>query len=168
MATKMKHKFELYYGDFKKKTNIMVLVAIILDSQYKLRFVKFALRQLYPYDSGKVDGIFDNVSIVLRHMYDFYVKTHPKDVNVHETCSSNDVIVTSDVFATKNKHYNMFFEEEGNELCGEKSKLEKYLDTPHLKIDGAFDILNWWKERDHEKNFSILTSMAKSILGCNS
>ena len=97
MPTKMKHKFELYYGDFKKKTNIMVLIAVILDPQYKLRFVKFALKQLHPYDSGKVDEIFHNVSTVFRGLYDFYARTHPKDVNVHEACSSNDVIVTSDV-----------------------------------------------------------------------
>jgi len=31
MTTKMKHNFLLYYGDLKKKTNIMLLVDIVLD-----------------------------------------------------------------------------------------------------------------------------------------
>ena len=57
------------------------------------------------------------------------------------------------MLAAKNKHYNVFFEEEDNELCGEKSELEKYLDAPCLKIDGAFDILNWWKERIMKRTF---------------
>jgi len=42
MSAKVRDKFELHYGGFKKKTNITVLVTVVLDLRYKLRFVKFA------------------------------------------------------------------------------------------------------------------------------
>uniref|UniRef100_A0A803MDM2 BED-type domain-containing protein n=1 Tax=Chenopodium quinoa TaxID=63459 RepID=A0A803MDM2_CHEQI len=38
MSSQMREKFEKYYGDLGK-TNVMVLIAVILDPRYKLKFV---------------------------------------------------------------------------------------------------------------------------------
>ncbi|KAJ8434497.1 hypothetical protein Cgig2_021453 [Carnegiea gigantea] len=64
MAFQMHNKFNDYYGD-RAKTNLMALVAVV----YKLKFVKFSFRELYPNDFGKVDGVYDNLYNVLKRLY---------------------------------------------------------------------------------------------------
>ena len=57
MGDQMRKKFDKYYGDFGK-TNVMVLVAVALDPRYKMRFVKFSLRKIYPLDFTKVEELY--------------------------------------------------------------------------------------------------------------
>uniref|UniRef100_A0A803MRM7 hAT-like transposase RNase-H fold domain-containing protein n=1 Tax=Chenopodium quinoa TaxID=63459 RepID=A0A803MRM7_CHEQI len=59
MGKQMREKFDKYYGDLGK-TNIMMLVSVVLDPRYKLRFLKYSFKKLYPNDYAKVDVVCDD------------------------------------------------------------------------------------------------------------
>ncbi|KAL2927687.1 Zinc finger BED domain-containing protein RICESLEEPER 3 [Bienertia sinuspersici] len=70
MGSQMRENFDKYYGDLGK-TNVMMLVAVVLDPRYKFRFVKFSLKKLFPMNLVEVDGICDHLYDVLKKLFDF-------------------------------------------------------------------------------------------------
>ena len=71
MRDEMRNTFDKYYGGFRK-TNVMLLVAVTLDPRYKIRYVKFSLKKIFPLDEEKVIHIYDEVYGVLKRVYDHY------------------------------------------------------------------------------------------------
>jgi len=71
MAFQMHKKFDDYYGDWTK-TNLMVLIAVVFDPRYKLKFVRFSFRKLYPSDFRKADKVYDHLCNVLKLLYGSY------------------------------------------------------------------------------------------------
>ena len=49
MATKMKAKFQKYWGSVDK-VNMLLLLAIVLDPHFKLRYVRFCYSKMYEDD----------------------------------------------------------------------------------------------------------------------
>ncbi|CAL1376781.1 unnamed protein product [Linum trigynum] len=47
MASKMKMKYEKYWGDVGKM-NKLLYISTVMDPRYKLGFVDFALKRVYP------------------------------------------------------------------------------------------------------------------------
>lgn len=47
MAVKMKEKFDKYW-DNNDKVNMMLLIAILVDPHYKLKYVQFCSSKVYP------------------------------------------------------------------------------------------------------------------------
>ncbi|GFZ00850.1 hypothetical protein Acr_14g0004850 [Actinidia rufa] len=47
MARKMKEKFDKYWGNIDK-VNMMLLVAVVLDPRFKLKYVKYCYNSIYP------------------------------------------------------------------------------------------------------------------------
>ena len=52
MATKMKAKYDKYWGD-PEKMNLLIFIAMVLDPREKLGFVEFVIMQMY----GEVVGV---------------------------------------------------------------------------------------------------------------
>ena len=164
MGDEMRKKFDKYYGDFGK-TNVMVLVAVALDPRYKMRFVKFSLRKIFPLSFDKVSDIYDQVYDVLKRLYDYYA-----NVSSSKNDSSSSFVTDEGgqnfVGAVKNKQmrkiYDEFYENDVGDAI-EKSELDEYLEAPPEKMDvESFEILKWWSEKC--TTYKVLASMAKDIL----
>nr|KAJ0196442.1 hypothetical protein LSAT_V11C700369290 [Lactuca sativa] len=77
MGDQMRKKFDMYYGDFGK-TNVMVLVVVALDPKYKMSFVKFSLRKIYPLDFKKVEELYAQYN-QMRKIYDEFYENDVED-----------------------------------------------------------------------------------------
>ncbi|XP_077228331.1 zinc finger BED domain-containing protein RICESLEEPER 1-like [Tasmannia lanceolata] len=51
MALKMKEKFDKYWGNIDK-INMMLLLAVVLDPRFKLKYIKFCYSKLYASEKG--------------------------------------------------------------------------------------------------------------------
>uniref|UniRef100_A0A803MYS9 BED-type domain-containing protein n=1 Tax=Chenopodium quinoa TaxID=63459 RepID=A0A803MYS9_CHEQI len=123
--------------EWETSTNIDIRV---VDPRYKLRFLKYSFKKLYPNDYAKVDVMCD----------DFM------DNNGQENLSSSNN-------EQMKKFYDEFDEEEG-ECVVEKCELNNYLEeVREQRVEGdMFDILQWWKEKSEK--YKVLATMAKDIL----
>ncbi|CAI9279607.1 unnamed protein product [Lactuca saligna] len=166
MGDQIRKKFDKYYGDFGK-TNVMVLVAVALDPRYKMRFVKFSLRKIYPLDFKKVEELYSQVFEVLNQLYNHYSNVSSRGKNDGSSSfNTNDNDGQSFDGVVKNKQmrkiYDEFFENDVEDAM-EKSELEEYLDAPPEKMNNeTFDILKWWSDKC--TTYKVLASMAKDIL----
>ncbi|KAL4555175.1 hypothetical protein LXL04_037786 [Taraxacum kok-saghyz] len=162
MGDEMRKKFDKYYGSFGK-TNVMVLVAVALDPRYKMRFVKFSLKKIFPLDDERVQYIYDEVYGVLKRLYEHYDNVSTEGKNVSH---SKDDDGQNFVGIVKNKQmtkiYDEFYENDVDDVM-EKSELEAYIESPPEKLNSeSFEILKWWS--DNCTTYKALSSMVKDIL----
>uniref|UniRef100_A0A803MX63 BED-type domain-containing protein n=1 Tax=Chenopodium quinoa TaxID=63459 RepID=A0A803MX63_CHEQI len=168
MGRQMREKFDKYYGDLGK-TNIMMLVAVVLDPRYKLRFLKYSFKKLYPNDFAKVDvicdNLYDNVQKLFNH-YDAIIASssskNDRNINVANVDNGSENLSSSNSEQMK-KFYDDFDEEESDFIV-EKSELDYYLEEAReRRVEGEmFDILGWWKEKSDK--YKVLSTLAKDIL----
>ncbi|KMT06279.1 hypothetical protein BVRB_7g162040 [Beta vulgaris subsp. vulgaris] len=132
MGVQMREKFDKYYGDLGK-SNVMMLVAVVLDPCYKLRFVKFSLKKLFPHENSKVNEICHHLYEVLKKLFDFY--------NASLCSSSRNLDHDSRLFSmngkdgenansAKNEQMKKIydeFDEEDSDCVVEKCELDTYL-----------------------------------------
>ena len=140
----MHKNFDEYYGDWAK-TNLMVLIGVVFYPRYKLKFVRFSFRKLYPSDFAKADRVYDHLYNVLKRLYVSYASymnvgkggqdgsSSPIHIDHSKMSLSND---------TLKELYSQWHEggEDDVEVV-EKMELDVYLDAPHERSDGTFDIL---------------------------
>ena len=165
MAFQMHKKFDDYYGDWAK-TNLMVLVAVVFDPRYKLKFVRFSFRKLYPNDFGMADRVYDNLHNVLKRLYGSYASC-VNDENDDHGGASSPINVDHSKMSLNNDTLKELYSQwnEGGEDDVEvvqKTELDVYLDAPREKVDGTFDILKWWKR--HSDTYKVLSDMTRDIL----
>lgn len=171
MGSQMREKFDKYYGDLGK-TNIMMLVAVVLDPRYKYKFVKFSLKKLFPRDLIKVDDICDNLYNVLKKLFDFYhanfASSSNNDSHDSRVCSmdvdGHEIEHGKSINSAKMRRMYDEFDQEHGEGDEEKSELDAYLEDPKEKrVEGEFfDILLWWRVKSEK--YKVLPTMARDIL----
>ncbi|KNA19039.1 hypothetical protein SOVF_065290 [Spinacia oleracea] len=139
MGHQMREKFDKYYGDLSK-TNVMMLVAVVLDPRYKFRFVKFSLRKLFPLDYAKVDAMCDHLYGVLQRLFEFYdagvSSSSSKNSDNDPRCSSMDFDGNTNDKALSSEQMKRIYDEfNEQDVVGvtEKSELEIYLDDAREK-----------------------------------
>ncbi|KAL5570623.1 hypothetical protein UlMin_027198 [Ulmus minor] len=71
MVSKMKKKFDKYWGNLDN-TNLLLYVAAVLDPRYKLGYIKYCLSCFY--DASTVTSFILKVQTLLRSLYAFYSK----------------------------------------------------------------------------------------------
>lgn len=76
MKTKMKYKFDKYWGD-PTTMNLNIFYAAILDPSQKTKFLRFILKAMYGEDKGNQFANF--VEEKMKNLFDWY-KAH-MDVN---------------------------------------------------------------------------------------
>ncbi|KAL4581566.1 hypothetical protein LXL04_006089 [Taraxacum kok-saghyz] len=162
MGDEMRKKFDKYYGSFGK-TNVMVLVAVALDPRYKMRFVKFSLKKIFPLDEERVQYIYDEVYGVLKRLYEHYDNVSTEGKNVSHSKDDNG---QNFVGIVKNKQmtkiYDEFYENDVDDVM-EKSELETYIESPSEKLNSeSFEILKWWSDKC--TTYKVLSLMVKDIL----
>ncbi|XP_031251786.1 zinc finger BED domain-containing protein RICESLEEPER 2-like [Pistacia vera] len=73
MSKKMKEKFDKYYGSVDR-SNMMVLIAAVLDPQFKMKYVEWGYKKIYGNDLQKIGLMSRKLRDLLQQLYDFYVE----------------------------------------------------------------------------------------------
>jgi hypothetical protein len=70
MTSKISKRFEKYWGN----CNLLMALATVLDSRYKMKLIKFCFPLIYPELEASMN--IDNVLSVLLELYEVYVVSH--------------------------------------------------------------------------------------------
>ena len=167
MVTKMKEKFDKYWGD----ANLLIAIAAILDPRTKMKFVQFIFRDIYsPFEA---DNYVQKVRETLNQLFMEYVEVHKLSISDKQsTCETPSVDVFNDQIigdeGTQSYGLSVFHNYIRNEDGGVdmgKSELDIYLEDGVIipnPTDPPFDALQWWKE--HKNKYCVLSKMACHIL----
>ncbi|XP_077217892.1 zinc finger BED domain-containing protein RICESLEEPER 2-like [Tasmannia lanceolata] len=166
MASKMKEKYDKYWGKIER-ANIMVLVAVVLDPRYKLKYLEFCYSKIHAIDdvARLIERVKDVMDRLLRHYQSIEVAPDGPDVPstqfnqpIHQSGSQ---LITGDCFEFQLQHeYRKQLEEEENVQYG--SELDRYLLERVEKDSGEFKILYWWKVNG--SRFPLLSQLARDVL----
>ncbi|XP_077251846.1 zinc finger BED domain-containing protein RICESLEEPER 2-like [Tasmannia lanceolata] len=164
MARRMKDKFNKYWGDIEKM-NKLIYIAVVLDPQHKMEFVKFALIGMYG--EGKGNELRKKVFHAAIELFNEWnnkstVNTHQENqVNLGQSTSREHSQEPREHvrMMVKEKFKNHKIESGGGD---NKSELERYLSEEIEEGPDEFDILAWWKV--NSCRFPILSEMARNVL----
>lgn len=167
MVIRMKQKFELYWENFNR-VNILQYIAIVLDPRFKMKYVKFCLKQLY--DSKKATEVSGKVESTLHNLFKYYDSCTSKEGNVAHLenlcnidCDVNDEDKDDDDERARYLLTLKFMKELREEETHEnKSELDRYLEEANEKSGEPFDILNWWNV--NKSRYPVIALMAKDVL----
>ena len=163
MARKMKEKFDKYWENIDK-VNMMLLVAVVLDPRFKLKYVKYCYNSIYP--SEKVNGLVRKITELMNRMYIHYQMLDFTSYTLNKISQgSNEMEVDKpNDNAWKKKKYRSSFSRhlEEEENVDSKSEVDKYLEETIEKDEDDFKILGWWKM--NSSKYRILSQIARDVL----
>lgn len=158
-TTNMQTKFEKYWGE-GEKTNPLLYVAVVLDPQKQIRFLKFSFSEIYG--NAVAEVMVDKVKDLLYKLYNFYSSIHSP--NVQEQSGSERAELESDAsdpYVMVHLRYEHFLQVEKSVGCN--NEVEKYLaENCDGRKDVNSEILEWW--RDNCSRYQVLSKVAKDVL----
>ncbi|KAK9288223.1 hypothetical protein L1049_016672 [Liquidambar formosana] len=162
MVEAMKTKFDKYWGKLGKM-NLLILVALVLDPQFKLVYVKWSFEQ--NYDVVVAMEMEKKVKDCLIRLYNWYdardSSNNVQNTNTNESRSINDADMEEhDARAFLVSQFQKHLKEEDSMLS--KSELERYLMDGCEADRGKFDILGWWKH--NSTKYRILSQVTRDVL----
>ncbi|KAL4309494.1 hypothetical protein GQ457_01G015030 [Hibiscus cannabinus] len=160
MASKMRDKYNKYWGD-TKNINFLVYLVIILDPRCKMGFVKFGVSLLFLIVENEVVNMIEKE---FRCLFDEYSSISGRGM-VNEGQSSIPTKFSKPKVLNKSKtslavqQYMLKKQQVGLE---NKSELDKYLaEEEDTNNSISFDILLWWKL--NSPRYSILAQIARDV-----
>ncbi|CAL5408167.1 unnamed protein product [Camellia sinensis] len=162
MAIKMKTKFDKYWGKIEK-INMMLLIAVVLDPRYKLKYVRFCYFEVYQ--PVMVSELTQKVRETLNNIFDEYKQFETVASSSNEMVHEVDIVDQVNIGASEHqvslmtKFQKLLEEEEGD---GGKSEVDRYLEESCEKEVVNFDILSWWNT--NSSRYKILSQVARDIL----
>ncbi|KAL4568270.1 hypothetical protein LXL04_023878 [Taraxacum kok-saghyz] len=161
MVTKMKEKFDKYWGE----CHLVMAIASVLDPRFKMKLVEFSFPSIYT-DAGKQ---IEEVKKALYMMYEEYLEIH--DISVREatspgsSCSGNTGLEKTPL-GTGWEAFGEFIKNADLEEP-EKSELDTYLEEGVYREQGqkgmdSFKALEWWCV--HKEKYRVLSKMAMDVL----
>uniref|UniRef100_A0A5B7B6B6 Zinc finger BED domain-containing protein RICESLEEPER 2-like n=1 Tax=Davidia involucrata TaxID=16924 RepID=A0A5B7B6B6_DAVIN len=165
MAMKMKEKFDKYWGNIDK-INMMLLIAVVLDPRYKLRYVKFCYGKVYTLE--KVNELIRRVRELMNRMYVHYqmLDSTSSSPSIRMTQSSNEMEVDqleNEAFRkAKSIQHDFLKHLEEEESASSKFEVDRYLEESLEKETSNFEILDWW--RMNSSRYRILSQVARDVL----
>nr|XP_016488633.1 PREDICTED: zinc finger BED domain-containing protein DAYSLEEPER-like [Nicotiana tabacum] len=151
MATLMLRKFKKYWRSYSR----ILSLAIVLDSRYKIKLVKFCFSIIDPViANAKVKAVEDHFQILFKEYLVPSTSISLSEEHVYSRCTNEarDELKEFDVF------------ENQLESSRDKTQLDLYMEKPNLnrKANPDLDVLAFWKEnRLRFPNFSL---MARDVL----
>ncbi|XP_057760663.1 zinc finger BED domain-containing protein RICESLEEPER 2-like [Arachis stenosperma] len=140
MAERMRLKYDKYWGNIKN-INMIILVSVVLDPRYKLKFVNFSFEKLY--DKDDVDFFGAKVKETFSKIFECYVNAN----NGGRSFTSATMDGASDVGVPNGDMAGDFFKEVHFHEIINKNEVDLYLmdGLEKPRDQNTFDILNWWK-----------------------
>ncbi|KAK2642690.1 hypothetical protein Ddye_024453 [Dipteronia dyeriana] len=126
MAIQMYSKYHRYWGQF----SVILAIALILDSRYKMTIVEFAYKKVYGIDSPELDIVRSKLLSLFNEYTFISMSTRGSSSTSLPSSSRGGDIMTntgSEIFST-----NIML-------------LELYLDEPKLEMSSNLDVLDFWK-----------------------
>ncbi|KAG6513224.1 hypothetical protein ZIOFF_023536 [Zingiber officinale] len=162
LASKMKEKFDKYWGD----CNLLMAIAAVLDPTKKMLAVEFCFPKLYSeLDASKH---ISKVKEIINSLYEEYVVEETNKGTPH-LCESESFGSSSARRSLQNSVYNW---DDFDDYCAKveisetkRSELVDYLEKGRLKkneIPKNFSCLEWW--RMNRMQYPILSKIAADIL----
>ncbi|XP_055960801.1 zinc finger BED domain-containing protein RICESLEEPER 2-like [Mercurialis annua] len=163
MATKMKDKFDKYWGD-PNVMNKLIFFANILDPRDRIVYLEYTLNQMYGCHAGKF--LYTCVMEDLAELFNDYEVIYKKEVATTATGgngqSAEPVAQSSQANSVLKERFLQQMLETGGVSGSKKNELEIYLSEAVVANDASFDILRWWTL--NSERFPVLSRMARDIL----
>ncbi|XP_024962436.1 zinc finger BED domain-containing protein RICESLEEPER 1-like [Cynara cardunculus var. scolymus] len=157
MATKMKSKYDKYWGD-PDRINPMLFLAVVLDPRYKLKYLKFCFEPLY--DAQTVAKLVVKVEQILHQLYNQYSqggKDGDEAIKL-ESPPKNDSKESQ-----RKRLLESFLQQQQMDVPENMNDVDRYF------VDGSinpktpsFDVLLWWK--DNTNRYSIFSMIVRDVL----
>ncbi|KAL8134704.1 hypothetical protein AgCh_009650 [Apium graveolens] len=152
-AFEMNEKFRKYWENY----SLILSFAVILDPRYKLKFVEYVFRKIYP----------TNYSEKVRHIYE---KMEELYLDYYRISSISSTTITSCSRVINEDHDEAMddIDEFESIFCQNdsqnetKSQLDLYLEESKLDARVKIDVLSFW--RSNKSKYPILSIMARDIL----
>ncbi|XP_075665959.1 zinc finger BED domain-containing protein RICESLEEPER 1-like [Castanea sativa] len=151
MADYMKTKFEKYWGNFDNMKHLLY-VGLVLDPQYKMRYLKYCFGTLYK--NQKVVDMAKRIKVILVDLYNAYAQNQVGSSSASVAAQAQGQKPSgsmegddSSVVDAKAMRMMGFKEHlKGINSSNTKSEVDKYLlESCEDVFDDNFDILAWWK-----------------------
>lgn len=153
IAEKMKVKYDKYWGN-PDKLNMLLLIAVVLDPRYKLKFTSWQISE--NFSSLEASKLNKKLESCLNELFEEY-----SGEGMGSQSDSQLTPFISDERTPKSRYgFDRFLQSTGTK-SSVQSELSKYLEEsfePHTGLD----ILNWWKVNSNR--FPILAKMARDLL----
>ncbi|XP_066163781.1 zinc finger BED domain-containing protein RICESLEEPER 2-like [Oryza sativa Japonica Group] len=159
MGKAMLDKFDKYWN---VKNNAMVL-ATVLDPRYKLRFIEWCFKKIYPTEFEKELA---EVRTELNTLYDKFEKDHREKMATSKGKSlrASSSVSTFDInksLPSVSSNFQSYLQSSSEDAS--KSEMLLYLDERNEDLaNKAFDLLVWWKLNAHR--YPVVSMMAKNFL----
>ncbi|XP_016498971.1 zinc finger BED domain-containing protein RICESLEEPER 3-like isoform X1 [Nicotiana tabacum] len=150
MTTLILRKFKKYWRSYSK----ILSLAIVLDPQYKMKFVKFCFSKIDPATAdAKVKIVEDHLQLLFKEYLVSSTSISLMEEHAYGRCTNEarDEFEEFDVF-------------ENQESGRGKTQLDLYMEEPNLdrKANPDLDVLTFWME--NRLRFSELSLMARDVL----
>lgn len=162
MASKMREKFNKYWGSLDK-FNLLIYVAAILDPKIKIVGLQFALHDMYGEKNGNT--LFEKIQAATYDLFDEYKSLYCPVIAPPAGSSSGSASKMSDAKSMKNnilEKVRLLKTSVGSKgkYMSSRPELERYLNEDVGEED--VEILMWWKF--NSPRFPVLSRMARDIL----
>ncbi|CAL1412563.1 unnamed protein product [Linum trigynum] len=155
MATKMKQKYDKYWGDVDKM-NKLLYIAAVLDPRLKLQFIGFTLKWMYN-DEKAVSELTKDIELATYELYAHY----ENQMEVGEDSSSQTELDDNGGNVDLVAEYMKQMQKERGVV--NNTELDRYLkEGVEKSMDAKFNVLGWWKVNSHR--FPTLSRMARDVL----
>ncbi|KAI8550983.1 hypothetical protein RHMOL_Rhmol06G0149200 [Rhododendron molle] len=160
MAKTMKKKFDKYWGKVENM-NMMMVIAIVLDPRFKLKYVKFCFSELFYSDvvkaltkmiRGELDRVF--VEYETFNLSASVSSQKWSGMEIDQPYSEG-----CDKGVSFESKFQKHLEEEDD---GGKLEIDRYLEERCEKKAPNFNILEWWKVNSFK--YPILSEIARDAL----
>ncbi|XP_059454944.1 zinc finger BED domain-containing protein RICESLEEPER 2-like [Corylus avellana] len=151
MSAKMSDKFDKYWGE----SNMVMVLAAVLDPRYKMKLIRFCFPIIYPLDT-KGDNI-KAVLSTLKELFEVYVAAHNASIIQQQVAAEVSAATTSIASVTEEVSggRSRFRQHvRSNDIIRPiKTDLDVYLEEDVFisdsengeDSDANFDALGWWK-----------------------
>lgn len=155
----MKEKFDKYWEDLKKM-NKVIFMAVVVDPQYKLKWVQLALSDMYDVELGNsiAKEVEDELFLICGdYKKSIFMETNDKhEERVLPVVGLEENDALRDALRRVGSIYENFHHKE------DSNDLHKYLKEDTEVGGPKFDILDWWKNNEYK--YPILSQVARDIL----
>ncbi|XP_055960617.1 zinc finger BED domain-containing protein RICESLEEPER 2-like [Mercurialis annua] len=161
MGTKMKAKFDKYWGE-PLVMNKIIFFANILDPRDRIVFMEYTLCGMYGSQKGKFlfaclmedfASLFNDYDVQYKKELATAGQSSPSNENSGQLSQANSVL---------KERFMQQMLETGGVGGSKKSELDVYLSEAVVPNDSGFDILNWWKF--NSQRFPVLSRIARDVL----
>lgn len=161
LSIKMRLKFDKYWEPIDKM-NMMLLVAVVLDPRYKLKYVKFCYGYYFKLRISHLIELTQKLRNALDGIYEEYKQYGSATASSSSQTSEMEVDQSSLQARDPSSVFEKHLEEE--ECERDKSEVDTYLEEAREKIHGntKFEILSWWKT--NSARYHVLSQVARDIL----